>query len=372
MPMRFSILTLGDNYEHLRPHEQFYHEVLEEAEYAEDLGYEGFWVGEHHFQASQRVFPAPQMLLAAISQRTKQLRLGTGVSVLPVNDPIRLAEDMAELDLISHGRVCFGTGRGYQPHEFAGFNIPMESTRERFWECLDIIRTAWTQERFSYEGKFYHYQDIALLPRPVQKPTPPIWVAAASPGSAEEIAKRGYAFCAAPFASSPSPEEIAAQLARYRQTFSAAGQGEPTNDLPHVFWTHVADTTEQALKEAEAGMKRKLGSGTKAWVKPGISGYDAFARVGQFLATATIGQIDALSIFGDPARCLEKVKKYHSAGVTHLLVMFDWGGMPQQTIFHSMELFARYVMPSFQEPRPGESAPIAVGETVAARPLDGG
>src|SRR2546430_6928559 len=121
-PMRFSILTLGDNYEHLRSHEQFYHEVLEEAQYAEELGYEGFWVGEHHFQASQRVFPSPQMLLAAISQRTKQLRLGTGVSVLPVNDPIRLAEDMAELDLISHGRVCFGTGPGYQPHQFAGVN----------------------------------------------------------------------------------------------------------------------------------------------------------------------------------------------------------------------------------------------------------
>ena len=79
----------------------------------------------------------------------------------------------------------------------------------------------------------------------------------------------------------------------------------------------------------------------------------------------------ALSIFGDPARCLEKVKTYHRAGVTHLLVMFDWGGMPQQTIFHSMELFARYVMSSFQEPRPSESAPIEVGETVAARPLDG-
>ncbi|MCL6645594.1 MAG: LLM class flavin-dependent oxidoreductase [Dehalococcoidia bacterium] len=176
MPMRFSILTLGDNYENLRSHEQFYHEVLEEAEYAEALGYEGFWVGEHHFQASQRVFPSPQMLLAAISQRTKKLRLGTGVNVLPVNDPIRLAEDTAELDLISHGRVCFGAGRGYQPHEYAGFNVPIESAKARFWECLEIIRRAWTEERFSYRGQFYHYQDIALLPRPVQKPHPPIWV----------------------------------------------------------------------------------------------------------------------------------------------------------------------------------------------------
>jgi alkanesulfonate monooxygenase SsuD/methylene tetrahydromethanopterin reductase-like flavin-dependent oxidoreductase (luciferase family) len=104
----------------------------------------------------------------------------------------------------------------------------------------------------------------------------------------------------------------------------------------------------QALKEAQAGMKRKLGSASKVWVKPGVKGYETFAKIGQFLATATIDQLDALSIFGDPARCLEKVKKYHDAGVTHLLLMFDWGAMPQKTIFHSMELFAKYVMPHFQ------------------------
>jgi alkanesulfonate monooxygenase SsuD/methylene tetrahydromethanopterin reductase-like flavin-dependent oxidoreductase (luciferase family) len=247
MAMRFSILTLGDNYAELRSHEQFYHEVIEEAEYAEELGYEGFWVGEHHFQSSYRVFPSPQMLLAAISQRTTTLRLGTGVNVLPINDPIRLAEDLAELDLLSHGRVCFGAGRGYQPHEFAGFHIPMETAKERFWECLEVIRKAWTEEQFSYAGKFYQYEDIALLPRPVQKPSPPIWVAAASPGSAEEVACRGFAFACAAFASTPSPEQVATQLRRYRESFVAAGHGRPPEDLPHVFWTHVADSTGSRL-----------------------------------------------------------------------------------------------------------------------------
>lgn len=350
--MRFSILTLGDNYEHIRSHEQFYQEVIEEAAYAEALGFEGFWVGEHHFQASQRAFPSPQLLLAAIAQRTKTLRLGTGVSVLPVNDPIRLAEDLAALDLISHGRVCFGAGRGYQPHEFAGFNVAVETTKERFWECLEVIRLAWTQEQFSYAGQFYHYENIALLPRPVQKPTPPIWVAAASPGSAEDAARKGYAFSAAPFASGPSPEEVADQLKRYREVYVAAGHGEPTADIPHVFWTHVADTTAQALKEAEAGMKRKLGGSTKVWVKPGVRGYETFAKVGQLLATATIDQLDTMAIFGDPQRCVEKIKRYEAVGVTHLLLMFDWGGFPQQTVFHDMELFATTVMPHFHTTTP--------------------
>ena len=95
-------------------------------------------------------------------------------------------------------------------------------------------------------------------------------------------------------------------------------------------------------------MKRKLGSSTKVWVKPGVSGYETFAKIGQFLASATIDQLDALSIFGDPTRCLEKIKKYNAAGLTHLLLMFDWGAMPQKTIFHSMELFSKCVMPHFQ------------------------
>lgn len=361
--MRFSILTLGDNYESVRSHEQFYQEVVEEARYAEELGYDGFWVGEHHFQASQRVFPSPQLLLAAIAQRTRTLHLGTGVSVLPVNDPVRLAEDIAALDLLSHGRVRFGVGRGYQPHEFAGFNIAMETTKARFWECLEVIRLAWTREQFSYHGTFYHYDDVALLPRPVQQPTPPIWVAAASPGSAEEAARRGYAFSAVPFASGPSPAEVADQLRRYRQAFVAAGHGTPPDDIPHVFWSHVTDSTAQALREAEAGMQRKLGGATRVWVKPGVSGYETFARVGQFLASATIDQLDALAIFGDPQRCLEKVQRYAAAGVQHMLLMFDWGGMPQPTVFRSMELFARHVMPHVQ------AVPaVASQETTASRP----
>ena len=147
--MRFSVLTLGDNYPALRSHQQFYGEVIDEAIVAEALGYWGFWVGEHHFDASQRVFPSPQMMLAAIAQRTERIRLGTGVSILPVNDPIRLAEDLASRDLLRQGRVDVGVGRGYQPHEFAGFNVDINTTKDRFWEALEVIRGVWTEEQFS-------------------------------------------------------------------------------------------------------------------------------------------------------------------------------------------------------------------------------
>lgn len=347
--MRFSVLTLGDNYPSLRSHQQFYREVIDEAVTAEALGYWGFWVGEHHFGASQRVFPSPQLVLAAIAERTERIRLGTGVSILPVNDPIRLAEDLASLDLLSQGRVDVGVGRGYQPHEFAGFNVDINTTKARFWEALEVIRGAWTQEQFSYEGDFYQYRDIDLLPRPIQQPHPPVWVAAASPGSAEEAASRGYAFSGAPFGSARSAKEIRTQLDMYDQVFRDAGHGEPPRDLPHVVWCHVADTTAQALANAERGMKLKLDSATKVWTPPGTKGYEAMAEIGKFLATATIDQLDELSIFGDPSRCRERVEVYKSAGVKHLMLYFDWGGLSHTETIHALELFSEGVMPHFSD-----------------------
>jgi len=347
--VRFSVLTLGDNYPALRSHEQFYREVVDEAVAAEELGFHGFWVGEHHFDASKRVFPSPQLVLAAIGERTTRLRLGTGVSVLPVNDPIRLAEDIAALDLLSHGRVDVGVGRGYQPHEFAGFNVDMNTTKARFWEALDVMCGVWTQDSFSFDGEFYSYRDIELLPRPLQQPHPPVFVAAASPGSAEDAARRGFAFSGAPFASARSPEQIAEQLERFRSTFRAAGHGDPPEVLPHVVWCHVADTTDEALINAEVGMKRKLDSAAKVWTAPGTKGYDAVAEVGKFLATATISQLDELSIFGDPERCRERVADYASAGVEHLMLYFDWGGLSHQQTIHGLELFADGVMTHFPD-----------------------
>ena len=228
-------------------------------------------------------------------------------------------------------------------------NVDCSATKQRFWEALEVICGAWNEPHFSYQGEFYQYEGIELLPRPVQRPHPPVWVAAASPGSAEEAGKRGYAFSAAPFAASPSPEQIRTQLSRYRDAYIGAGHGQPTEDLPHVFWCHVAQNTKRALATAEAGMKRKLGSATKVWAKPGAGGdYDAFAKVGQFLATAGIEEIDALSIFGDPARCVEKVRTYEAAGVSHVMLMFDWGGLPHEATISSMRLFAEQVAPHFQ------------------------
>jgi alkanesulfonate monooxygenase SsuD/methylene tetrahydromethanopterin reductase-like flavin-dependent oxidoreductase (luciferase family) len=271
------------------------------------------------------------------------------VSVLPVNDPIRLAEDIASLDLLSHGRVDVGVGRGYQPHEFAGFGVDINSTKARFWEALEVICGVWTQESFSFDGDFYSYHDIELLPRPMQQPHPPVWVAAGSPGTAEDAASRGYAFSGAPFASARSPESISEQLDRFRSTFRAAGHGEPPADLPHVVWCHVADTTAEALANAEAGMKLKLDSATKVWTPPGTTGYEAIAEVGKFLATATIDQLDEVAIFGDPDRCRERVETYASAGVEHLMLYFDWGGLSHDKTIHAMELFAEGVIPHFAD-----------------------
>jgi alkanesulfonate monooxygenase SsuD/methylene tetrahydromethanopterin reductase-like flavin-dependent oxidoreductase (luciferase family) len=137
-------------------------------------------LGELHFIPSFSCLASPLMILAAAAQRTKRIRLGTAVTLLPLHNPVKMAEDAATLDVLSNGRLEFGIGREATPVYFAGYNILQEESRERFEESREVILRAWTSERLSYEGKYFRVQDVRLTPQPVQKPYPPIRIAAYS------------------------------------------------------------------------------------------------------------------------------------------------------------------------------------------------
>src|SRR5947207_6994266 len=157
-----------------------YAHALEEARLADELGFEAVWLAEHHF-SSYGVCPWGAVLAAAIARETRRVRIGTSVVVAPFAQPLRIAEEWAMVDILSGGRLEFGIGRGYQPKEFRGLGVSMEKTRERFDEAVEVIRSAWTDERVTFEGEFYQVRDLHDLPRPVQKPHPPLWTAAVSP-----------------------------------------------------------------------------------------------------------------------------------------------------------------------------------------------
>jgi alkanesulfonate monooxygenase SsuD/methylene tetrahydromethanopterin reductase-like flavin-dependent oxidoreductase (luciferase family) len=170
---------------------QRYRDTLEQAAHAEELGFESVWPVEQHFDPELSILPSPLLLLAALAERTRNLRLGIAIVLLPLWHPLRIAEEIATLDVLSNGRVEFGVGRGSLPEHFKGFGIAQSESRERFLEALDIIRLAWTSEKVSYGGRFFQIGEVAVVPKPVQQPYPPIRVAANSPDTFEMMGQLG-------------------------------------------------------------------------------------------------------------------------------------------------------------------------------------
>src|SRR5438552_5036292 len=158
-------------------HADRYAEMLELIALGDTLGFDVAWLAEIHFGGAFSLISTPLMVVPAIAQRTRRIRIGTAVVLLPLHHPLSCAEQAATADLLSGGRLEFGVGRGSIPTQFHGFGVPVAENRARFDEALEIIRRAWTQERFSFRGRFYQVEDVAVVPRPLQRPHPPIRVA---------------------------------------------------------------------------------------------------------------------------------------------------------------------------------------------------
>ena len=168
-----------------------YARALERIEIMDRTGYDAVWLAEHHFSGFS-VCPSVHMMGTLAAARTRRLRIGTAVSLAPFYHPLRLAEEIALLDVLSGGRVNWGAGRGFDRLEFETFDVPVAESSDRFRECVEIVLAAWRQERVSYEGRFWRYDGIEVLPKPLQSPHPPVWLAASSPDSIQRAAEKGY------------------------------------------------------------------------------------------------------------------------------------------------------------------------------------
>jgi alkanesulfonate monooxygenase SsuD/methylene tetrahydromethanopterin reductase-like flavin-dependent oxidoreductase (luciferase family) len=170
-----------------------YRETIEQITLADELGFDTAWLAELHFFHPFSIMPAPLQIAVAIAQRTHRIRFGTGVVLLPFHHPMRVAEEAAVTDILTGGRLDLGVGRGTIAVHFRGFGVPREESRERFEESLAIIRGAWmSDDAFSYDGLFYQIPPTSLAPRPIQRPHPPIRIAANSPDTAEFAGLNGY------------------------------------------------------------------------------------------------------------------------------------------------------------------------------------
>jgi len=328
-----------------------YYETIEQIVYADELGFDTAWLAELHFNRPFSIMPSPLILATAIAQRTKRIRLGTAVALLSLQHPLRAAEDAATVDILSQGRLEFGVGRGTIPLHFQGFNVSRDESRERFEEALTIIKRAWTQETCAFEGKYFHVPETAVVPRPLQKPHPPLRIAANSPETAAFAGERGYSvFVASPINPFPKlPEHIEI----YRHTFQAAGHHGKAEDIAVLFPTYVADSAIQIRQEVESSFMhyfRTVSHQARLGQRDQSVSYAYLQEVRKRMESITWNEVDmTMALYGPPDLCAQKFRDAYKrcGGINQMICWFNPGGLiPHRQVLASMQRFAEEVMPA--------------------------
>jgi len=224
------------------PLNSVYETALDRFITMDQTGYDAVWLAEHHF-SSFSVCPSVHLMGTMAAARTKNLRIGTAVSLAPFYNPLRLAEEVALLDVLSGGRVNWGAGRGFERSEFAAFNIPGEESAPRFHETVDIVLKAWTNQRLTYKGRFYEYDGVEVLPKPLQTPHPPVWMAASSTPAIDWAASLGFSILMDPHSSRP---DLIAKRRHYAAKLIEAGFSDSGRIIPMSRLVAVDETAEKA------------------------------------------------------------------------------------------------------------------------------
>src|SRR5690242_15517976 len=337
-------------------HAEVVHREIEQMEWTEELGFDQIWLTEHHF-IDYGLAVDPASLAATAAARTRRVRIGLAAAILPFHHPIRLAEQLALADIISRGRLDVGVGRGNRPVEFAGYRVPQVESRERFEESIDVMLKAWTQERFSHHGRFFDFDDVRVLPKPLQKPTPPIYQVAVSKDGIENTALRGW-----PMLNSVlfgPVDQLLTNRDTYVNTLEKAGR--TPEDIAGLLarWgvsrqIYVADTDARALEEAKAAELWYQESFRRFVIPERIEDahptlQPAFRAMADRLGKVTWeGLVAETLAFGSPDTITRHIEYMRSLGVGQILCWMNFGGLSQHKIRRSMELFAREVMPRFR------------------------
>jgi alkanesulfonate monooxygenase SsuD/methylene tetrahydromethanopterin reductase-like flavin-dependent oxidoreductase (luciferase family) len=319
---------------------QGFRDYLEYNIEAEALGYQSSFSVEHHFTGWNQV-SATLMLLMALAMRTKTLRLGTAVIVLPWHNPVLLAEQAATLDLLSGGRFDFGIGKGYRHSEFKGFQIAQEESEARFDEAVDVMTQAWTnRQRFSHRGRFWHFEDIVVEPPPAQQPHPPLWVAAASAHSIRRAAARGFNLILDQYASAST---IGERIAVYKAERKARGLDFDPMQVAVARQLYVAkdEADKQAALVRQAAYTKRTVDVSRAPERKGGSHVLAYAD--------KAGGTEENALYGTPDEICTRLDALRGQSVAYVLLTIAGG--PEQ-----LRRFAREIMPVFARSAPAADA----------------
>ena len=324
----FSLFTVHDHYpEEPRTVAEYYQETLDQIVLGEDLGFEAFWVAEHHFHEYGTI-PNPAVFLAAAAQRTSKIGLGVAVSVLPFHDPLIVAEDYTMVDILSGGRLLLGVGSGYLKHEFDGFGISGKTKREHFDEKVDLVRRAMSGERITHKGEFCTLEDVAINVEPVQKPHPTLYMAALRKETPYFVGKQGYAMLAIPYANVLDLTELKEMIDDYERGWAEGGFEGPAPDIGFAFHTYVAESDAAAREEAEGPYMNYVN--TRLYGRS--TGWDEI-------------QERRYSIMGGVDTCVERIREMNGLGIRNIVAIIDFGGLGREKTERSIRLLAEEVVP---------------------------
>lgn len=314
---------------------RYYREALEEVTRAEELGFDSVWMEEHH-SVTNHYWPSPLTVLAGFATRTSRMTLGTDIVVAAFHHPVRLAEDVAMLDVMSGGRFVLGIAIGYKPDEFALYGVDLEKRGARFEEQLAIMQGLWTQEQIEFKGTYYTLQG-RLEPKPVQQPHPPVWI-----GGWGDITLRRAATLADNWIPGPTADlkRLLAGRKQFLERRTAAGRSAPA-EWPLTRDVIIAESDKRARELAEehimVAYRREYAGG---WRHPFID---------SSIATDLERLMEDRFIIGGPEQCIAKIRRFvEQYGMTHLICRMFFPGMPHAHIMRGIELIAREVMPAFR------------------------
>ena len=325
-----------------RSSQEIYSRGVEQAQAAETLGFRNVWLGEHHF-STYGYLSRPTQFATHIAAKTKTLRVGTAVIVVPLHHPLVIAEEIATLDLLAGGRVDIGFGRGYQNYEFERFGLELEAAKNRWDEALDIILAAFKGKSFSYHGKHYKVPDTVVFPQPMQTPHPPIWIVAQSPYALEAAVRRGFDVLTGGFG--VTTEHLTAfgkmfedvvvkvkpahkpRVGVQRAVYVAENDADARDAAEHALWNmRVTLSLRNHYEQVENGKAIPVMPKSEPSIDDLIERY---------------------LIIGSPETCIRQIKRLQAGmGISHFNCSFWFGDMDQKRVLRSMERFAKEVMPA--------------------------
>ena len=311
-------------------------ELLDQVRAARDGGFDSVWVSQHWLAKPYQAIQTWPML-GRVAAEAGEMQVGTSIFLLTLLNPVYAAESAATMDVITNGRFVFGLGLGYRPEEFEAFGVDIKQRGSRFEEALEVMLRLWSEDSVTHHGKHFQLTDAVLALKPVQRPHPPIWLAASGDAAVRRAARFGLPWLINPHASF---DTISQQMALYKEVAAASGQTLP-DEVPVFKEISIAETRERAMLTAQPFVEGKYKNYSKWGLDKPMSKSESLSVVFEELVKDRF-------IVGTPDDVNREIERHHDViGANHFLMRFQWAGMPQERVIEQIAMMSKEVIPAW-------------------------